>query len=158
MTPSDDRHHSLCCCFILIFVVLCHSCRFCLRPSEQCLTLVATPRVKEVGHKQMAGRWCPSGNHWKYLLRYGLSSCLPLTHSIVPRFPVRTLDTQITPGFSLLIQKRMFAVNLIVIVESLRSIATHKADDIDHFFIPAVASVAAALGWLSTYSVLKTED
>jgi hypothetical protein len=44
----------------------------------------------------------------------------------------------------------MFAVNLIVIVESVHSIATHKAGDTDHFFIPAVASVASALGWLPT--------
>ena len=44
----------------------------------------------------------------------------------------------------------MFAVNLIVIVESIHAIAVHKAGDVDHFFVPAVASVASALGWLST--------
>ncbi|KAF9786879.1 CDF-like metal transporter [Thelephora terrestris] len=40
----------------------------------------------------------------------------------------------------------MFSVNLIVIVESVHSIITHKPGDSDHFFIPAVASVASALG------------
>lgn len=39
----------------------------------------------------------------------------------------------------------MFSVNLVVIVESIHSVATHKADDTDHFFVPAVASVASAL-------------
>ena len=42
----------------------------------------------------------------------------------------------------------MFAVNLVIIVESIRSIITHKGDDTNDFFIPAVASVASALGWL----------
>jgi hypothetical protein len=56
--------------------------------------------------------------------------------------------------FSLLTSKRMFAVNLVIIVESVRSIATHKDGEANVFFIPAVASVASALGWLSTHSPL----
>lgn len=53
--------------------------------------------------------------------------------------------------FPFLTSKRMFSVNLIVIVESVHSIATHKRGDTDHFFIPAVASVASALGSLCTH-------
>ena len=68
--------------------------------------------------------------------------------STIGRFLVRKLDVW---AFPLLISKRMFSVNLVVIVESIHSIATHKAGDTDHFFIPAVASVASALGGLSTY-------
>jgi len=60
----------------------------------------------------------------------------------------------IVPRFSLLTLKRMFAVNLVVIVESIRSIVTHKGGEINDFFVPAVASVATALGWLSTHSPL----
>lgn len=40
----------------------------------------------------------------------------------------------------------MTSVNLIVIVESVHSIATHKGDEANRFFVPAVASVASALG------------
>jgi len=40
----------------------------------------------------------------------------------------------------------MFAVNLVIIVESIRSVASHSGDDTNEFFIPAVASVASALG------------
>ena len=55
------------------------------------------------------------------------------------------------PEFSLLTSKRMLSVNLVIIVESIRSIATHKGDDTNEFFIPAVASVASALGLPSTH-------
>ena len=44
----------------------------------------------------------------------------------------------------------MFAVNLVIIVESIRSIASHKGDDTNKLFIPAIAAVASALGWLPT--------
>lgn len=44
----------------------------------------------------------------------------------------------------------MSAVNIVVIVESVHSIATHKAGDVDDFHVPAVAAVASALGLLST--------
>ena len=44
----------------------------------------------------------------------------------------------------------MFAVNLVIIVEAIRSIVSHKGDNTNEFFIPAVASVASALGWLPT--------
>lgn len=57
-----------------------------------------------------------------------------------------------TPKFSLLTSKRMLAVNLVIIIESIRSIATHKGDDTNEFFIPAVASVASALGSPPTHS------
>jgi hypothetical protein len=52
----------------------------------------------------------------------------------------------------------MFSVNLIVIVESVHSIITHKPGDSDHFFIPAVASVASALGWLLYLSLRFTDQ
>jgi len=52
----------------------------------------------------------------------------------------------------LLTSKRMFAVNLVIIVESIRSIASHKGDDTNEFFIPAVAAVASALGRLPALS------
>jgi len=42
----------------------------------------------------------------------------------------------------------MFAVNLVIIVESIRSIVSHKGNDTNGLFIPAIASVASALGWL----------
>jgi hypothetical protein len=41
---------------------------------------------------------------------------------------------------------RMAAVNLVVIVESLRDIITHKGDDVKVFFLPSVIAVAVALG------------
>lgn len=42
----------------------------------------------------------------------------------------------------------MSAVNLIVVVESVRSIITHKKDDSDtnNFHIPSIVAVGAALG------------
>jgi len=40
----------------------------------------------------------------------------------------------------------MSAVNIVVIVESVHSIATHKADDVEQLHVPAVAAVASALG------------
>lgn len=102
----------------------------------------------------MASWWCPLRNHRKHLLRYDPPSLLCLIHSIIPRFLVRILDARITVEPSFLILKRMFAVNLVVIVESIHSIVTHKADDVDRFYVPAVASVASALGWSSTYLTL----
>ena len=73
----------------------------------------------------------------------------PLNHSIVPRFFVRVLATHTG---SPLTSNRMLSVNLVIIVESIRSIATHKGKDTNDFFIPAVAAVASALGWFSTHS------
>lgn len=72
-----------------------------------------------------------------------------LSHLIVPRFLVRMLATH--PG-SPLTSNRMFSVNLVIIVEAIRSIATHKGGDTNDFFIPAIAAVASALGWLSPHS------
>ncbi|KAF9654436.1 CDF-like metal transporter [Thelephora ganbajun] len=40
----------------------------------------------------------------------------------------------------------MFSVNFVIIVESIRSIASHKGGETNDFFIPAIASVASALG------------
>jgi hypothetical protein len=48
------------------------------------------------------------------------------------------------PGW--LTSLRMAAVNLVVIVESLRDIITHKGDDVKEFFLPSVIAVAVALG------------
>ena len=45
----------------------------------------------------------------------------------------------------------MGSVNLVIIVESVRAIATHKGGDTNAFVIPAVAAVATALGWLPTH-------
>jgi hypothetical protein len=41
---------------------------------------------------------------------------------------------------------RMGSVNLVVIVESLRSIITKRGDSLDAFDIPSIVAVAAALG------------
>lgn len=46
----------------------------------------------------------------------------------------------------MLVPYRMAAVNLVVIVESLRDIITHKGDDVKTFFLPSVIAVAVALG------------
>jgi hypothetical protein len=52
----------------------------------------------------------------------------------------------------------MFAVNLVIIVEAIRSMASHKGDDTNKFFVPAVAAVASALGWLLPIPCLKTTN
>ena len=62
---------------------------------------------------------------------------------------MRVLATH--PG-SPLTSNRMLSVNLVIIVESVRSIATHKGKETNDFFIPAVAAVASALGWFFTHS------
>ena len=59
--------------------------------------------------------------------------------------------------FPFLTSKRMFSVNLVIIVESIRAIATHKGNDTNDFFIPAVAAVATALGWLYTRPISKDQ-
>ena len=45
---------------------------------------------------------------------------------------------------------RMCSVNLVIIVESIRSIASHKGDDTNKLFIPAIAAVSTSLGRLPT--------
>jgi hypothetical protein len=45
----------------------------------------------------------------------------------------------------------MAAVNLVVIVESLRDIITHKDGEKNEFFLPSVISVAVALGNCDTF-------
>ena len=51
----------------------------------------------------------------------------------------------------------MFSVNLVIIVESVRAIATHKGNETNDFFIPAVAAVATALGRLYTRPIFKDQ-
>ena len=63
------------------------------------------------------------------------------------------------PRLSLLTEHRMSSVNLVIIVESIRSIASHKGgDDTNDFFIPAVAAVATSLGLLFAHSYTQTSD
>jgi len=44
----------------------------------------------------------------------------------------------------------MASVNFVIIVESIRSLVTHKGGETNDFVVSAVAAVASALGWLFT--------
>ena len=50
----------------------------------------------------------------------------------------------------------MGSVNLVVIVESFRSIIEHGGDDLKEFHLPSLIAVGAALGTLSSFPYTHT--
>lgn len=80
------------------------------------------------------GNVCYGADHWIVASRLSNRSQVSCTYS------------RSTPSFPLLTSKRMSSVNLVIIVESIRSIVTHKGDETNDFFIPAIAAVSSALG------------
>jgi hypothetical protein len=52
----------------------------------------------------------------------------------------------------------MGSVNLVVIVESLRSIITKRGDSLNAFHIPSIVAVAAALGQFLCSSLFDSKS
>ncbi len=97
----------------------------------------------------MASGRCPSRDYRKYYLRYVSLSNTKISvvdWRLLPRFSVSLLRAP-EKTKKLTISDSMSAVNLVVIVESMRTIITHNsADDTNALHVPSLIAVAAALG------------
>lgn len=94
----------------------------------------------------MAGRRRSRGDNWQHCLWYAIRLSLVIKADLSFRFSVRGHRLFFNIAANAIDMLRMGSVNLVVIVESARSLIVKSNNELKPFHLPSILAVAVALG------------